>query len=219
MKFFKRHFQNYKARKIAYIVVVLALLTSIICTISLLANFDPLMKAELEWLQKGHFEETITQKEILETSKTKSELYQLRHVFKSFNFILLALFTSGFAISIAIVVNLFTNKYNGQTISKILLTIITVSLVLTFLLLSLKPLPSARDAQLVINGNVRIIQNFRQGMEYTAGYISFICAWIVLIFTIIARRRFGYLTNDQTLAKKYKDTETYKLQIDEVLNS
>lgn len=215
---------SYLKRKILLLLVSIFSLISLILLSILYIKFKQRVDEEFTFLSGSFFSEADKKsyesnpEKFLLFKETNSRSFQLLKIFSGLNFSLITLFSLNVIITAIMIVYLLKNKDNGDYLFKYIILISSLTFILTFFLISLQPSETSRIEQIVVGNNKMRITVTMQKMSYMLAWITLLFSFCCLTFSIMAKRRYGFLTKDITLNKKEIETQQLKEQINEILN-
>ncbi|WP_129622186.1 hypothetical protein [Mycoplasmopsis glycophila] len=143
--------------------------------------------------------------------------YALKTIFYSLELSALGFMFVAFVFTIWILINLFTNKYNGDKYFRILYYTTTIAFALIFFTISVQPQPTyfARQKIEIIDGakySIDIKETIHV-ISYKWFWIALFGTFISLIISIVAKKKLGYLTKSKFLNTRFAETKKLKEQI------
>lgn len=211
---------NYLKRKIVLISLLVLLTLMFIFQLVMIKNFLNWIDYEYKWIQAGELSKTWT---IARVEKEAPAL-QLKPLFLVLNTIFLLMVFSAMLLVAFSLYTLFKNLYNGDLYLKIVNYLVPIMFVLLFLILTLQPAEVNQENILKIEDDYGVVVD--APVKTSGGQLSYLLTWLALFFgfiniflIIISRKSFGYLTNDQILAKKRNEVDELKLRIQNILEN
>ncbi|MBN4083597.1 hypothetical protein JXZ92_02025 [Mycoplasma sp. CSL10137] len=191
MKFLE-HFKNYKERKILLFLITLLVFISLIFQIVMYINFFDRIEIEKNWINAGHV--------LVLNWKKASPTYQLTELFLFLN--TLFVFSAVIILIILFIMQykLYKNIGNADEYFKSLYFLVTVLFVSAFAIISLQPESVNQINVITINNELREVNNtLSYDLSYKLIWSSMFMSFIALVFTISAKKKFGFVTKDKIL--------------------
>ncbi|QKT05679.1 hypothetical protein [Mycoplasma sp. OR1901] len=187
-----KHLKNYKERKILLFLITLLVFISLIFQIVMYINFFDRIQIEKNWINAGHV--------LVLNWKKSSPTYQLTELFLFLN--TLFVFSAVVILVILFVMQykLYKNIGNADEHFKSLYFLIAVLFVSSFAIISLQPESVKQINVITINEELREIDvQLKYDLSYKLIWSSMIMSFITLVFTISAKKKFGFVTKDKLL--------------------
>ncbi|UUD36343.1 hypothetical protein NPA08_00700 [Mycoplasmopsis citelli] len=208
------YFKSYAQRKILVLVALLFGIIAVILLVVLINNFFARIIFEKEWL-KDHLKSVLAGKNEAETNsiiELRSTSIQLKTIFLSLVSIAITSLSLGIILAIVTLVGLFSNRFNGNKIIKVSVWLILLAFVMIFFIIALQP------AQLTITVTVQIpgpdgrLFNVNQStisdrVNYVVAWLAMFLSFFEMIILIKSRLKYGFLTNDIVLNRKFKQVK------------
>ncbi|APJ38090.1 hypothetical protein [Mycoplasmopsis pullorum] len=200
-------FHSYTKRKILLILIVIFSCINIALLTILSARFWARIPVEIEWLKQGYYNpETFSTPELIEESVLEnSTTYQLRYVFLGMFIVLQTSFSICILISVISLYLLFSNKSNAEFLFNSLISLFGFIFAVTFFLIALKPVEAKRTAIFELNGTESYYKDMLASISYTEGWIVLFSSFFSLVISVIAKKSYGYVTNDFILKKAFRE--------------
>ncbi|VEU76251.1 hypothetical protein [Mycoplasmopsis columboralis] len=204
-------FRSYKSRKILVLsVIVLSVVILILLSLLIKTFFDRIVY-EQEWLKSNLSKELtgLSDAQVQAIIEKRSTSIQLRTIFLSLISTAISAIALVLILSIVSIYGLLSNLFNGSKLLQISTYFALIAFVMLFFLVALQPTELTISTTIQLQGpdgsliNVNDITASNK-INYTSAWICLFASFTVMIIIIVSRLKYGFLTKDIILNKKFK---------------
>ncbi|TDV24214.1 hypothetical protein BCF59_0165 [Mycoplasmopsis mustelae] len=208
--------QNYLARKALLAVITFFFVCIVVLQATLFTRFYQQMQAEYYYLLNSDGAVNLTVQQIYDASPS----YQIREMFWILNSLTIFFSLISIMILTYMQVIIYTNKGNADSNFMLLFWIIPLVFILLFFVNALKPAKTFLTTYAPTDYGLKPISIGELGeINYITSYIAMALAFVNIVFIIMAKKRFGFVSKDKIIATKPHSVEDLRIRIDQLLEN